>query len=63
MNTVRDKAIDELYTAVENYIRIIGGDVVVIGGIQIQRWPEDNSKTFNISVKCSGRSPVKFGVL
>ncbi len=52
-----DKAIDRLYKAVDHYVKVHGGSVAVIGGIQIQRWPDYNNFSYRVSVKCTGRKP------
>ena len=59
MTTKQDKACDRLYKAVAAYIEAIGGKAVVIGGVEIQQWPEDRKMTFRLAVKITGRKPVK----
>lgn len=51
--------IGQLYRAVRRYVRSNGGDIVVIGGVQVQEWPEDRAGMFVIGVKCLGRKPTK----
>jgi hypothetical protein len=48
-----------LLAAVERYIRANGGKVIVIGGIEIQKWPDDGEFKFKVAVGCSGRQPKK----
>ena len=50
--------VDRLYKAVQNYVEHYGGSVVVVGGVQLQKWPQDNEYVFHISVKCCGREPT-----
>ena len=49
---------DKLYKAVQQYVENHGGKIVVIGGIEIQQWPEDSKMTFRVAVRCSGKKPV-----
>lgn len=48
---------DSLYAAVANYINKHGGSAVVIGGIQVQQFPEDGELNYRVAVKCTGRKP------
>lgn len=48
-----------LYKAVQKYVEAFGGGLVVIGGITIQKWPQDNKGIFHVAVKCLGREPKK----
>jgi len=48
---------DCLYRAVVNYVEARGGNVVVIGGIQVQEWDASNYR-FSIAVQCCGRKPT-----
>ena len=57
----RDNAYLALYRAVEKYVRIKGGKVVMCSGIQIQEWPNTDSmglRGFSIAVKCLGIKPT-----
>jgi hypothetical protein len=47
-----------LLNAATDWVRSRGGDVLVIGGVEVQRWPEDLEFTFRVAVRCTGRSPV-----
>jgi hypothetical protein len=49
---------DKLYSAVQEYVEGHGGKLIVIGGVQIQEWPEDNPLCFRLAIKCTGRKPV-----
>ena len=46
--------ISTLYRAVARYVESNGGRLVVIGGIQIQRWPSEEEFSFSVAVKCIG---------
>ena len=48
----------QLYRAVRRYVLEKGGNVVVIGGIQMQEWPHDPAFTFRVAVSVTGRKPV-----
>lgn len=51
--------VDRLYKAVQHYVEKCSGKLVVIGGIQLQEWPQDNKHIFHVAVKCLGRKPTK----
>lgn len=50
--------VDRLYKAVQNYVEKGGGKLIVIGGIAVQEWPQDNAHVFHVAVKCLGRKPT-----
>lgn len=56
--TGRD-ATSQLYRAVRRYVETRGGNIVVIGGVQVQQWPTDARSCFYLAVKCSGSAPKK----
>ena len=48
----------KLYEAVGRYVKSKGGNVVVAGGIQIQKWPSDGPYQFTpVAIKCTGKPP------
>ena len=47
----------DLYRAVQNYVTILGGNVVVIGGIDVIELPDDGKTKFRIAVRCLGAKP------
>lgn len=47
----------QLYRAVKRYVESKGGSIVVIGGVSLQQWPEDNTGVFHLAVKFMGRKP------
>jgi len=51
------KPTSALYKAVENYVKSKGGNLVVIGGIQIQQWPGDGEYKFTVGIQCVGHKP------
>ena len=51
------KGVDRLHKAVQNLVEKNGGKVLVIGGVEVQKWPEDFSLNFRIAVKCTGTPP------
>lgn len=55
--TRKDRADDRLLKAVGNWVKVRGGDVIVVGGFQIQEWPQDSEHMFHVAVKCLGRKP------
>ena len=52
------KEIDDLYAAVNAYVKSIGGSIIVIGGIEIQEWPLDSEFKFRVAVHCLGLNPT-----
>lgn len=54
---VGDKALNRLYDAVANYIEKRGGKVVVVGGVEIQQWPQDGEFRFSVAIRCTGKVP------
>lgn len=52
-----DKDVDALYEAVQQYVEARGGKLIVIGGVQVQEWPQDNAGVFYVAVKCLGSKP------
>lgn len=60
MKSTRDRHLDRLYKAVQNYVEKNGGKLVVIGPVQIVEWPGDRVRfCFGVNVKCLGRKPKK----
>jgi len=57
----RENAYIGLYKAVEKYVALQGGRVVIAEGVQVQEWPEKRVglalKSFTIAVKCLGKKP------
>jgi len=49
----------QLLKAATNYIEKNGGEVIIIGGLQIQHWPEDNQSNYRLAIKFTGRKPNK----
>ena len=50
--------VSQLYRAVIRYVESQGGKLFVIGGVQVQEWPEDFAYNFRIAVRCTGRKPT-----
>src|SRR5438132_1599153 len=49
-----------LLAATQHYVISLGGKVVIVGGIEIQNWPEDGPHSFRVGIHCTGRSgPAK----
>jgi hypothetical protein len=48
-----------LMDAATAYIEGNGGKVIVIGGIEIQKWPLDNTFKFCIGIRFTGKKPTK----
>jgi hypothetical protein len=44
--------------AVNRWVRANGGNLVVIGGIEVQDWAEGLGK-FKVAIPCLGKKPVK----
>ena len=52
---------DKLYKEIQRYIESRGGKVLVIGGIEIQEWPESLPYSFVLGVRVTGFKPNKAG--
>lgn len=52
-----DSADLELYRAIRRYVEGLGGSIVVIGGIEIQKWPDERDMAYRVAVRCIGRAP------
>ena len=48
----------QLYRAVRRYVQSKGGALVMIGGVEVQEWPEDRNGMFRVAVRLLGRKPV-----
>ena len=55
---IRDLA-DGLLDLAAKYIESKGGKAVVIGGIQVQRWPGERDGIYYLAIRFLGRPPVK----
>lgn len=49
--------VSQLYRAVKRYVEYNHGNIMVIGGIQLEEWDSMKGR-FVIGVKCLGRRPV-----
>ncbi len=47
-----------LYDAVAAFVKAKGGNVLVIGGIQMLKWPDDRQHNFMIAVRITGIEPT-----
>lgn len=50
-------ALQKLYDASIAYIESKGGQVVVIGGVEIQHFPEDHEFNFRLAIRITGKGP------
>lgn len=48
----------QLYRAIVRYVESKKGDLLVIGGVQIEEWPGDRPGMFVVGVRCMGCKPV-----
>ena len=51
------RATDALHCAAETFIRAYGGSAVVIGGVEIQRWPGEFSFNYRLAIRVTGMPP------
>lgn len=51
------KPIADLYAAIDQYVKAGQGTVVIVGGIEVQKWSHDPEFVFRVAVKCMGRQP------
>lgn len=52
-------ATDRLYCAVCNYLEKHGGKAIVIGGIEIIRYPLEPKFKFRLAIRVTGNPPMK----
>lgn len=50
---------DRLYAAVSDYVENKGGDITVIGGVEIQEWPGESNYKFRVAIHCLGKKPIR----
>jgi len=50
---------DRLLKAAVNYIEKNGGTAVIVGGIEIQKWPEDQDFNYRLAIRITGLRPNK----
>jgi hypothetical protein len=48
---------DRLLSAVVNYVHKEGGKLVLVGGIEIQKWPGAALGQFKVAIECLGSVP------
>lgn len=58
-NRKEQPPVDALYEAVSKWVEANGGKLVVIGGIEIMKWPLDRKGQFRVSIGCLGKMPIK----
>jgi hypothetical protein len=46
-----------LYEAVARYIEYGGGKAIIIGGIEVQQWPNDPKEKYRVAVHFLGKPP------
>ena len=59
MSEALEKTRDALYRAVADYIEARNGKAVVVGGVEVQQFPQDNKLNYRLAVKFTGRRPEK----
>jgi hypothetical protein len=55
----KDDPAHNVLAAVSHWVKAHGGTTVVIGGIEIQRWPEEGEFKYKVAVNCVGKAPQK----
>lgn len=56
---VHQKITDALYKAVADYVQAIGGSAMVIGGTEIQQYPDDPKYNYRLAIVITGKVPEK----
>lgn len=51
-------SVDNLYKSAQAYVEAGGGKLLVIGGVAILEWPQDNKSVFYVVIKCTGKKPI-----
>lgn len=59
MKEKNDKEWNALVKAAEAYIKSMGGSVIVIGPIVIQKWPGDLPYKYTLGIQCLGKAPTE----
>ncbi len=49
---------DELFSAVNRYIKAFGGELLTVGPVELQGWPGDPKGMFKLAVGCLGKKPI-----
>lgn len=52
-----DDIYEDMYLSVQQYVEHFGGRIAVIGGVEVQQWPDDLTHTFRIAIRCTGKKP------
>jgi len=55
-----DKATDNLYKAVEKYIKLQGGNVIVISGVKVLHFSSSPKYNFMLGIPFTGSPPTYF---
>ena len=50
---------DGLFEAARAYVKCHGGSIVVIGPIELQRWPQDSKHAYRLAIRFTGKPPKK----
>lgn len=53
----KEKAINDIYDAINKYVLLCGGKIIVIGGVTIERSQYGNKYKFRVCVDCTGSLP------
>jgi len=54
----KNDPVHNLLAAVQHWTLARGGMTIVLGGIEVQRWPGDPDGKFKVAIGCLGRPPV-----
>lgn len=52
-------ATDRLYSALANYVKVRGGNVVVAGGVQVIQYVNSPKYRWSLEILCTGVPPQK----
>ncbi len=53
----KDKALDAMYNAINKYVLLCGGKILVIGGVTIERVQYGSKYKFRICINFTGNFP------
>jgi hypothetical protein len=56
--TRKARATRRLQNEIARWVETFGGKALVIGGVQIMRFPDDLKFNYTIAIRCTGRVPV-----
>ena len=57
MTNKKPSDIMKLYKAIQEYVESRGGKVLVIGGVETIKWPDDREFNYTLGIRITGIKP------